>query len=57
MVVGEGFIDHQEHDAGQEGQGQDDQNGHLEVGETVVSACMCVCVLVCVRERGKYTMS
>lgn len=33
MVVGEGFIDHQEDDAGQEGQSQDDEDGHLEEGQ------------------------
>lgn len=37
MVVGEGFINHQEHDAGEEGQGQDDQNRHLERGQGPVS--------------------
>lgn len=30
VIVGEGFINDQEHDAGEEGQGQDDQNRHLE---------------------------
>ena len=44
MVVGEGFINHQEHDAGEEGQGQDDQDRHLEGGHTPVSVCVCVCV-------------
>lgn len=29
MVVGEGFVNHQEHDTGEEGQSQDDQNGDL----------------------------
>ena len=63
VVVGEGFVNHQEHDAGEEGQGQDDQNGHLEGGQTLVSVCVpeqerriasmwarleCVCVCVCV---------
>lgn len=33
MVIGEGFIDDQEDDAGQEGQSQDDENGHLEEGQ------------------------
>lgn len=36
MVVGEGFVNHQEHDAGEEGQGQDDQDGNLEGGQTLV---------------------
>lgn len=39
MIVGEGFINHQEHDAGEEGQGQDDQNRHLKRGQTPVSMC------------------
>lgn len=30
VVIGEGFINHQENDAGEEGQGKDDQNGNLE---------------------------
>lgn len=30
MVIGEGFVNHQEHNAGEEGQSQDDQNGDLE---------------------------
>lgn len=29
MVVGEGFVNHQEHDAGEEGQSQDNENGDL----------------------------
>lgn len=29
MVVGEGFVNHQKHDAGEEGQSQDNQNGDL----------------------------
>lgn len=37
VVVGEGFIHHQEHDAGEEGQGQDDQDGHLEGGQMLLS--------------------
>lgn len=40
MVVGEGFVNHQEHDAGEEGQGQDDQNGHLGGGQMPVSVCV-----------------
>lgn len=51
MVIGEGFINHQEHDAGEEGQGQDDQNRHLRAGQTPVSVCAraikqgCECVV------------
>lgn len=58
MVVGEGFINHQEHDAGEEGQGQDDQNRHLEGGQTLVSVCksnkggLWVCGLYTVCETG-----
>lgn len=33
VIVGKGFIDHQEDDAGQEGQSQDDEDGHLEEGD------------------------
>ena len=36
VVVGEGFINHQEHDAGEEGQCQDDQDGHLQGGQMLV---------------------
>ena len=43
VVVGEGFINHQEHDAGEEGQSQDDQNRHLEEGQMLVSVHVCVC--------------
>ncbi len=46
MVVGEGFINHQEHNAGEEGQGQDDQNRHLEGGQTLVIVCVPMCVIV-----------
>lgn len=31
MVIGEGFIHHQEHDAGEEGQGQNNQNSYLKL--------------------------
>lgn len=41
MVVGEGFINHQEHNAGEEGQGQDDQNRDLGRGGQMVSMCVC----------------
>lgn len=41
VVVGEGFINHQEHDAGEEGQGKDDQNRHLGGGRAMVSTCTC----------------
>lgn len=30
MVIGEGFVDHQEHDAGEESEGQADEDGDLE---------------------------
>lgn len=49
MVVGEGFINHQEHNAGKEGQGQDDQNRHLQGGQTLVRAIMDECSF---REAG-----
>lgn len=49
MVVGEGFIYHQEHNAGKEGQGQDDQNRHLQGGQTLVRAIMDDCSF---REAG-----
>lgn len=34
MVVGEGFVNHQEHDAGEESQGQADEDGDLEENRT-----------------------
>lgn len=34
MVVGEGFVNHQEHNAGEEGEGQADKNGDLEEDRT-----------------------
>ena len=36
MVVGEGFVNHQEHDAGEEREGQADEDGDLE-GDTIDS--------------------
>lgn len=60
MVVGEGFINHQEHDAGEEGQGKDDQNRHLKRGRTPVSVCPTVTksedvVYICGRGLGQMT--
>lgn len=34
MVVGEGFVNHQEHNASEEGEGQADKNGDLEGDRT-----------------------
>lgn len=47
MIIGEGFIDHQEDDAGQEGQSQDDEDGHLEERHETHHEPQRMCVFVC----------
>lgn len=37
MVIGEGFVNHQEHDAGEESEGQADKNGDLRKTEVSVT--------------------
>lgn len=43
VVIGEGFINHEEHDAGKESEGQADEDGDLEENKTErhpASACL-----------------